>query len=462
MSFSNIDLNSYGDLLQIYFTDGIQTQISEDIRDFEMIQRLKVQSPVARSIRFQLLSSFGPASVQYRNPGTAGYAFPKSFAADNNEYEAKLKELMVTMQLEHNVWQRAQLSKEALYADPLVVEMEAKSTASKRQLGKDTYGDGTGVIGQLPASAAALTSPASNQLVFQLSTLDSARGHVGFFEFDDILILRDPDATVTALDTNLATEPTYWKVIDINRPQDQVTLQGLDSSFAPVATISSITTQAAIGAVFYRFDQPTIPDLTASIADYGTVTEVIPGLASLTAADGRVVHGMTMTGALKGSEIDAGANPIDVKYIQQCMDRVKNRVGQSRYKWKMMNMAHETHASLIESRETDRRFISIDDNKRGCKVFAYVHGNDTLECNSSEYVPKKRIYMLPEQKGGEKVLQYHGTDFLSVKAQGGSDWLMLPGSGTYINQMAHYLRSVGTLICKHPAAIGVVRNFVNT
>jgi hypothetical protein len=187
------------------------------------------------------------------------------------------------------------------------------------------------------------------------------------------------------------------------------------------------------------------------------------GLESLVSGDGRTIHGIAMTGATAGSRIDASANPIDVKHIQKMLDKTKIAVGQDRYRWKMLCMAPETHASLIESRETDRRFQTVEDNKRGIKVFAYVHGQDTLECYTSEYVPMKRCYALPETKSGEKVLEFHGSDFETVKGQGMSDFNLKPGSsGGYVNTMVSYLQAIGVLIAKHPAAVGVVENFTNS
>jgi hypothetical protein len=125
-------------------------------------------------------------------------------------------------------------------------------------------------------------------------------------------------------------------------------------------------------------------------------------------------------------------------------------------------MAPESHASLIESRETDRRFQTIEDNKRGVKYFAYQHGNDTLECVTSEYVPQNRIYCLPETKAGEKVLEFHGSDFETVKGQDMSDFHLKVGASGYTNAMVSYLLSTGVFICQHPKSIGVIQGFVNT
>jgi hypothetical protein len=448
-----------GNLLQIIFSNGVRNQISQDFRDFEMVKRAKVGSSVARELRFMFQKSFGPSAIQYRDPGTSGRSFPSASQASVSEYTAKFKEINATIELEYNLWDRARKSPEK-YAEPLALEIDSKSSAAKRRIAADLYGDGTGVVGTV--ASAAVTSAASDQLVFQLATANTSRGHVGFFEYGDILVLKSNAGGTSALDTSLGTEPAYWTVISKNRDNNQVTLQGVTAALASAGTMTSITVQPTAGDVFYRYGQPTIPNLS-SLSDYGTATEVMAGLESLVSGDGRLVHGITMSGATSGSRQDAGANPIDVKWVQKAMDKAKINVGQDRYSWKMMSMAPETQSSFIESRETDRRFQTVDDNKRGTKVFAYVHGNDTLECYTTEYCPPKRIYILPETKAGEKVLEFHGSDFETVKAQGMGDFHLKPGSaGGYVNTVVSYLQSIGVLIAKHPAAVAVVENFTNT
>jgi hypothetical protein len=459
MAFNNIDQLNLGNLLQIIFSNGVRNQISQDFRDFEMIKRAKAGSSVARELRFMLQSTFGPAAIQYRDPGTSGRSFPQAQQVSIAEKTAKFKEMNATIELEYNLWDRARKSPEK-YAEPLALEIDSKTTASKRRIAADLYGDGTGVIGTV--ASAAVTSPASNKLVFTLSATNAARGHVGNFEYGDILVLKAAAGTASALDTSLATEPAYWQVVSKDRSNNQVTLQGLDSSLAAVASISSISVQPTAGDVFYRYGQPTIPNLS-SISDYGTVSEVMVGLESMAANDGRTVHGIVMSGATAGSVYDCGANPIDVKHIQRAMSQGKVNVGQDRYSWKMMSMAPESLDALIESRETDRRFTTIEDGTRGVKKFIYQHQNDSLECYTSEFVPMKRIYVLPETKASEKVIEFHGSDFETVKAQGMGDFHLKPASaGGYVNTVVSYLQAIGVIVVKHPASIIRLENFSNS
>lgn len=460
MSYSNIDQLSLGEVLQIAFSKGVRTQISTDFRDYEFVKRAKVSGHAPREIRFYFQNGLLPANTQWRNPGTTNRTFPRAFQPAADEYTAKMKEANASVELEYNLYERAKQSPEK-YAEPLQMILSASMSSTKREMARALWQDGTGVIAQLGASAAAVTSPASDQLEFTLDEGDTSRGHVGYCEYGDILILRTSAGATTALDTNLATEPVYWKVVTKDRATGKVRMQGLTSAFASAGTITSITTQAATGAVFYKYDQPTIPDLTAitSSTDYGTLTETLAGLESLAANDGRTVHGISMTGVTGSSEVDANAAALDLSHFNQVMDKVKIEVGQDRYKWKMACSAPETQSALIESRETDRRFQSWDDNKRGTKVFGIVHRNDQIELYDSEYVHKKRLYILPETKAGEKVLEYHGTDFATVKAPNGDDFHMKVSGGEYVNSVVSFLQACCVLICKHPKAIARIRNF---
>lgn len=459
MTFQNIDALNLGALLQIVFSEGVRNQLSQDYREWEQIKRWRVGNTQARELRFSVQSSYGPAAIQYRNPGQGvARAFPTPQQSTVSEHTAKFKEVDATIELEYNLYDRAMQSPEK-YAEPLALEIQSKTIGSRRRIAADFYGDGTGVVGTI-AAGTALTSPASNKLVFQLSATDTARGGVGMFEYGDILVLKAAAGGASALDTNLATEPVSWKVVSKDRKNDRVTLVGLDASGAEVATMSALTTPPAAGEVFYRVGQQTIPDLTAAISDYATATEVYAGIESLAAADGRTVHGLVMSGALAGTQIDAATDPLDANMIQEAMDTVKVNVGQDQYRWLKMCMAPENHAKLISSRETDRRFNSVEDAKRGIRYFAYQHGNDSVEAYTSEFIGKKRIIGMPEAKGGKKVIEYYGSDYKPVKVQGSGEFMLKPGAdGGHVNAVVSYLHGILTLVNRHPASVWTLRNF---
>lgn len=428
-----------GLLIQIAFSNGIRNQISTDYRDYSMVKSAKVANSLARELRFMFQTSLGPAAIQYANPGTSSRSFPGSQNVSLQEYAAVLKEMDATIEVDYTVYDRARKNPEK-YGLPLQIETESKLSSAKRRMASDLYGDGTGVIGTI-SSASALSSSKTT------ITLDTAgRGHVGFFEYGDLLVAKTLAGAASA-----TAVTSVWQVEEKNRDNNQVVL----------SLVSGTAAAPSAGELLYRAGQPTIPNLSIAVPDYGTITEVIAGLESLAAWDGRKIHGITMSGATAATKYDAGGNPLDVKHIQKLMSAVKLAVGQDRYRWKMLTMAPESHATLIESRENDRRFQTVDDNKRGVKFFAYVHGNDVLECNESEFCPQNKIYVLPETKAGEKVLEFHGSDFETVKGEDMSDF-HLKVDGGYRNSMVSYLNAKGVLICKHPASIGVITGFTNS
>lgn len=454
MAFSNIDNQQLGKLLQIAFSEGVRSQISKDYRDWEFIKMNRVGDPKGRELRFQMQTSYGPSAIQYRSPNNVA-AFPAAQKASIGEKTAIYKEIDATIELEYNLWNRARKSKDVLYMEPLALEIQSKTVAAKRRLAADLYGDGTGVIGTV--GSASDTTGANGYVTVTLSSANAARGHVGFFEFGDLLLNYNTDGTADGPTVSGGTFYAY-RVKSRNRRANQVVLEPVDSSGSNLSLTSSSMDS---GDVLYRVGQPTIPDLTGSISDYGSVTEVMAGLESLAANDGRTIWGITMSGATAGSRFDAGDVQIDVSHLQAALSETKTIVGQGAYAWKNAIMAPETLDAFIESRETDRRFTTMEDAKRGTKAMGYQHGQDFLEFITSEYCPKKRIYMIPEAKNGEgKVLEYFGTDFEPVRVNNSDEFMLKPASsGGHQRVIVSYLEALCSLVCKHPAAISVVENF---
>jgi hypothetical protein len=169
-----------------------------------------------------------------------------------------------------------------------------------------------------------------------------------------------------------------------------------------------------------------------------------------------------MSGVTGSTVIDCGGNVMDVGYIHQAMDEVKINVGRGIYKWKTLMMAPEAAKVMIEARETDRRFNSVMDNKRGVNVFAYVHEEDTVEIRSSEFVPFSRGYILPEGGPNGKVFEFYSTDWQAAKApQGGGQFMFAPfTAGGYSRDFIGYMSTRFALINVHPKACVKLTNFV--
>jgi hypothetical protein len=456
MAISQIENQNLGKFLQIVFSDGVRNQISEEIADWEYIAKNRQGDPNGRELRFFFQKAFGPSAIQWSGINPAG-SFPSAQQVTVSEQVALYKEINATVEIEYNLWDRARMSP-AKYAEPLAIEIQSKATASKRRMSIDLYGSGTGIVGTVASAAAS-----SGNLLLTLSSANAAEGSIGGFEFGDKVNVYANDGSTLRLAGVVSGTPAYLKVEAKNRLTGVVTLSVWSSADVQLSCNGAGTIVST--DVVYRTGQPTrVSTASAITADYNTITEVMAGLESLAANDGRVVHGITMSGATGGTRYDCGNTAIDSSHLQRAMSLVKAIVGQGKYSWKMANMAPETLDSFIESRETDRRFMSITDNKRGLSKFVYVHGTDNIEMNQSEFCPKKRMYILPEAKSNkDKVMELWGSDFHAVRPGGqGSEFFLKPASGGGHDRFIRsYLAGIFTLVAKHPAAIVTLENFLS-
>jgi len=452
LAINNISDLDLGTFLQIIYSKGIFHQTSRDYSDFDMIKMNNVKVAPGRQYDFQLSTSLAPASTQRRNPGVADREFPQGFKIAHNEYTAVFKEIQTTIEVAGNLLARASETPQK-YAELWATQAELSLDGARRVMASEIYRDGTGALGHVAVQATPASGRITVQLVNDRSTANKL-SYAGWFEADDIILPINRDGSTAST----LAGATYLQVVEIDEVANTVLFKGLDASFAEVA----ITTAPDANEVLYRFDQQVFPDLDSSF-DYGSVSTPITGYEALAAADGRLVHGMSLEGALAGSQIDAAGAAIDVKFIEQAMNKAKRRVGPTRYSWKKMCTSYGTRSALIESKETDRRFISVKDNDRGSAEFNYIHGETQLRLGASEFCPEDVIWMLPEvRSSGEKVMEYVGDEMKIAKYGNMADFHLKIGSGQYADTVQQFMRGVNLLLCKHPAAIASIVNFTNS
>lgn len=463
--------NNLGYILQTAFSNGIRRQISQSHPEWEMVNRFRIGNQLARELKFMFQNSYGPAAAQFVAVGTSNRAFPAAQAISVAEHVAQLKELDVTIEIDYNLWDRANATPEK-YGDYFATELDSKMTAAKRLVAGFFYGDGSGVVMQSDSTAVTANSGnGTDKIVVTVLETTAGRGSLGQAQYGDLLIPKTPAGGARATAPTSGQNAFYaFKVTARSRKNKTVTMIPVDSDGAYIATDSMATTAAD---VFYRVGQhnaasttstaalPTY-DLTGVIADYGSLSTVFPGLETLTANDGRIVHGITMSGASAGTVVDGAAGTLDFSMLYEMMDEVRVNVG-AEFRYKSLVMAPEAQRSFVMSRETDRMFTAAGDAQRGPTGggMKFAHGNDNLSVVTSEFIKRQRIFALPETAGGDKVLEYWGTDFAPIRAKNGDEFLLKPHtSGGYSNMMVSYLRAYQTLICKMPAAIGRLENFV--
>jgi len=436
-----------GKYLKIVSRGAVYNNLSEDSEIWNRVKKMKAGPAEGRENRFNLRSGYGAAAVG--ELPLSGGAYPSAHKSTLNEGTMVFKDYACTIELERTILQKA-LSDMSKYGEPLAEEIRAKTIAMSRLLSYRAYGDGTGAIGEVASSAAS-----SNKVVVTLKSTNTCRGFVGWFEIGDKLVMADTAGTAVSPDA--ATAYSYMRVDDKDRVANTVTLAAINTSGAQIN--QSATTNIVAGTLFYRLQQSTngsIPSVSSISADYNTLSESWCGLESLGQNDGRLVNGITLSGALGGTRFDVGGTAIDSQDFQQAMSQLMIRVGQGRYKYKAPIMAWETLDALVESRETDRRFQSIKDDKRGVEQLGYVHGKNTLIFTPDEFCRKDRIYVLPE---GD-VLQFYGEDFEWVNPDGkGQKFYLRPNSSGHDRVVRAYMEGSGAFFAVHPAAILTLHNF---
>ena len=420
---------------------------------WDFIKKKSKGDSEGRQLRFLLRSTYGAPAVGF--VPVSGGDYPASNQSSVVEGITEYKDFALTVEVERTLIAKA-ISDVSRYGEPLAEELRAKTIAMSRLLSASLYQDGSGVIGTVSA-----VTDGGTDAVITLSTANAARGFVGWFEQGDRVVISSTAGAPRVSDT--AVTPDYWEVSSLDRDNNRVTLQPKDSSDVDL-TFSGANTDVAAADIIYRegiFDDAnTVHPASISVGttELNTLSSMWNGLDALTKSDGSLVNGITLSGNLGGTRRDAGGQPIDSQDFQKLMSQIKIGVGQGRYKYSMAFMAWEALDALIESRETDRRFQSIKDNKRGVHELGYVHARDTLIFEADEWCPKNRIYVCPDKSD---VLQFHGSDMEFVRPDGGQRFFLSNASSGqgHARQVRAYMEGQGALMTIHSAATGVIENF---
>lgn len=422
--------------------DGFTRNLSENSEMWGYIKQLSEMDAMARSVKYLLIDELGYGAVQPL-PADGSGVYPAASRSSLKEPEAKYKEWGWTVDVPR-VLENKTGSNLMQYAKPLATELDNKQIAFARLKCIELMGDGSGSIGKLDGAP----SYASNQLTITIDSSSAAAGRsfIRWFQEGDLVKFAAEDGT-----SHAPTGATSCKVVDIDEAAGTVTVEAYLSN----ELITAAGTVADNDHVYRIGNTPNdLTDLAGQ--DYSTISESMVGLESLLANDGRLIHGINMSGAIKGTRKDLNGKVIDSKHFQQLLSELKRKAGKGRYSYDAAFMADEVYDSLVESRETDRRFNSIEDSDRGVKGIGYVHGRDKVEFRPDEFVHSQRILVLPN---GKDALCYIGKDAQQVKPNGNDPFHLSVSSSGYGRDMQTFFEQAGVMIVKHPRACGVIEDF---
>lgn len=453
-NISSIDVSS---LLKTWQVNGVYSNLSDASEVWKYFLKQRAGQAGGKKLEYRLRTSYGPAAVQSLGAGSSG-DYPAAQRAGYAEGTAQYKEFGLTLNVPRNLLNKT--GPELLqYADPLTEELDSKSIAGARIMSLEMMGDGSGAIGVVSSVGTPSTSADTVTITLSTTSANADRSHVGWFMEDDKVKFATTAGVSHATINNTGTAVGYWKVTARDDDANTVTLKPYTSADVAV-DINSTTlgaTDPTAGDLIYRFGT-TANDTTAiSTNDYNTLSECLVGLPSLMADDGRKVNGITMSGIVSGTWRDCSAAAIDSADFQKALSKAKRRVGRNRYKYRQAWMFDNVYDALVESSETDRRF-QVGEGTRGVKALGYQHGKDFVEFMPDEFIPKQRVYILPESKD---VLCFYGTDFEAVEPNPGQKFHLKnasSGSG-HAREMLSYMEGSAVVISKHPAACIGIKNF---
>lgn len=447
---SNLDL---GNLLKILSEGGVYNQLSTASEIWSHIMKRKAAKDGGRQKRYEIMTEYGPRAVQFTGFSSTA-AFPSGQRSSVSEGIAQYKDIDLTVEYDLTLENRTG-SDLLQYARPLAHEMDAKGIVASRIMSAACMGDGSGAIGRISSIEAAdgtLEGTGEIRITLSSSSADAGRSHVGWFELGDIIKCHAADNTQRLLVDASAGNPDTAQVVEVNVENNYIVIAKDPDDTAALAEDGTW----AANDYLYRTGT-TANDISSIAIDYNALSEVFPGLEALAEDNGITVNNITMSGAAGGSRYDVSGGLISRKDFQALLSKIKRRVGANRYKYSKALMHHDTYDAMVELADADKTFFNTVDFKSGAKKVGYSHGKDFLEFVPDEFVQKTRIFCLPDDKG---VLEYHGRDFERVNIGNQKEFLKQNGSGQYLKQSQAFMSAGGVLIAKHPAAIGVLENFV--
>ena len=458
---ANVSSLTLGKLLKTLSKGAVYNQLSSASEAWDYVKKVTDGDATGREYHYEVMTSYGPAAVQATG-FSATSKFPIGQRSVVAEATAQYKDFDMTIEYDLTLENKSG-SELVAYAKPLAHEVNAKTIVAGRLASAWLFGEGSGAIGV--NSTVTISTADTVTCILSTTSANAGRSHSGWFELNDKLkcystagVLHN---TITTGGGDIVAD--YYLVTSVNQDTDTVILAPYTSADV-LLNVSSATPPAlapAAGDVWYRY-QTTANDLTAiSTNDYNTLSEVMVGLESLAADDGRIVNGLTMSGATAGNRFDCSGAVIAGSHFNSLMLKGMRRTGGQTDGKKITVskawMHDRTLGVALEQAAANRQFFNTQDVNTGIGSTGHKFKKMFIDFESCEFVPLARVWILPDQKGP---LEFAGRDYSDVDVGGQGVFLKGSSTGQYYKQGQKFLSGAGVLAARHPAAINVLTNFV--
>ena len=464
----------FGLILKIMSKGMIYDNLSTVSPMWDYVYGKKTDVVEGRELRYDIRTSLGPSAGGFI--GMKGAQMPASQKATLVEGIVDPKKFACTLELDNTEIELA-TNDFASYGKPVAEEIEAKGFSMARMLSSAAYRDGSGICGTVATLGAPAQNASDDTLVdVILESAYNKRGWIGWFDKGDKFYGISPAGLQKVKhdsgDTNAAID--HLEVVSANRSTNTITCKYMSSAGAKVSALNNAAGATEVAAADYLIRVASNVEVTAgqfqdfttldasSTQEWADIGLEFIGLDGIATDQARKIHNIShgSNGDVSGTVKYCSGDPIDSQHFQQGLTDVGIACGTGRYTYKDAMMAPELYDALVESREGDRRFGSVEDSDRGTSGMGYTHRDNKIKFKTDDFCPAQQIWVIPE---GD-VLQYHGTDFEPMQAQGGPKWhLKAPsgvGNGNYFDSQQMFMTGRGVLVAQHPAAILKITQFV--
>lgn len=446
----NLSALNLGKLLKILSDGAVYNQLSSASEIWKFILSKKKAADLGREYRYEIMTEYGPSAFQATGHSSTA-SFPAGSRSTLVEAVAQYKDFDMTIEYDLSLEKRTG-SNLMQYARPLAHEMDAKGIVAARILSAMSMGDGSGAIGLISAIDAVDTA---NVIYITLDSASSTNGrsHIGFFELGDTIKFASAAGAAHLIAATTGNAENGVKVVSIDVENDKIGVSKLDGDTYEVAEDGAVV----VGDYIYR-SGTTPNDLSAiSTNDYNTLSECFVGLESLLADDGRKVNGITMSGASAGSRRNVSGGLLSGKDFQALISTMKRRGGK-KHKYSQAFMHDMVLDAMVELANADKSFYNVVDFATGARKVGHQHGKDFLEFIADEFIPKKRVLVLPD---GQDVVEFIGRDFEQVQIGGQKEFLKTSATaGRYVKQAQAFMSGSGVLVNKQPGVCGMLEDFI--
>ncbi len=464
VSTATVDAKDLGNTLFLYQVQDFMNLVNSDVSEFNALAKyLDPAGVTASGLQYALQSTRRVSNAQHVSVGKADRPLLSGKAHSIQLMTAKSKQLEVTASFDDDVLARAKQDPEGVHVIPTKLEMHNQNITSKESVVKSWFQDGTGV--QAVVKAITVGTP-TNKATIEVQNLSSVRGSIRWIQEGQEVAFCAANGTQSNFE---ASSVAYYEVesVDFDNNKFVVVAKTAAGVTANITGNSGSPAVAAADRVMNYGDLAqltTFQDLSGADIDYDDCLYPV-GLASHSAADGRSLNGLLLSGANAGTRYTASGS-FTPEMIVTLMRKLEDRNGQGEFLYPKIKCSNKMYEYALNADE-NAVVLQPQQRARGGKVITVAYGEGDTEFSRSRFVPDYIMYAEPMNgpaRGalGEQMdpiqFKFSGFDFMTNPDNNDIFERKLV-SGVPVAAWVARMRSFYAFVVPHHASIGSIAGY---